>query len=190
MTGAHPVFGFMGVSLPPLSLSLLATRHLLLGYSTVPGCGVQGPYAAHTAHWRKPEKQDERLTRQTHCAEAKWLVKMTMLMKEREISSSRVTREGYLKESSFSWTSEGRQDPGKRGRALGGGGGEEEKTEFGMELLARGESVAVCKVWGYCMEKGSHGPDDLGRKHEDHVPTRGAAFTAKECIKMPPAPPC
>ena len=134
MTGAHPVFGFMGVSLPPLSLSLLATRHLLLGYSTVPGCGVQGPYAAHTAHWRKPEKQDERLTRQTHCAEAKWLVKMTMLMKEREISSSRVTREGYLKESSFSWTSEGRQDPGKRGRALGGGEGRRRRQSLGWSF--------------------------------------------------------
>lgn len=61
-----------------------------------------------------------------------------------------------------------------------------------MELLASGESMAVSKFWGYCLEKGSHGPDDLGRKHEDHVPnhTRGAAFTAKESIKMPPAPLC
>ena len=48
-----------------------------------------------------------------------------MLMKEREIRASRVTREGYLKESSFSWTSEGRQDPGKRGRALRRGGGKD-----------------------------------------------------------------
>lgn len=67
-------------------------------------------------------------------------------------------------------------------REEGPSGGEEEKTELGMELLASGESVAVGEVWGYRLEKGSHGPDDLGRKHEDHVPnhTRGAALTAKD----------
>lgn len=103
MPGAHPVFGFMGVSLPlweiPSFLSLLATRPLFLGYSTVPGCGVQSPFAAHTAHWRKPEGQGERLTRWAHRAEAEWQAQTVMLMREREIGASRVTRDGHLQEA-------------------------------------------------------------------------------------------
>lgn len=50
MTGAHPVFGFMGVSLPlweiPSFLSLLQPDPSSWGCSTVPAVEFKAPFAA------------------------------------------------------------------------------------------------------------------------------------------------
>lgn len=87
------------------------------------------------------------------------------------------------------WDGQGRLPGGRRASAghqragrtqvkeEGPSGGEGEGTGFGMEPRGSGEPAAVCRVWGHCLEKGSHGPVDSGRKHGDDVPdhTRGEA---------------